>query len=54
VAPNVNHVKAAIMAAFGIADEFFKIRMEQEKLDKMIEGKTKILSGLLEELSIDK
>ncbi|MEF9475228.1 MAG: cell division protein ZapA [Candidatus Mariimomonas ferrooxydans] len=54
VAPNVNHVKAAIMAAFGIADEFFKIRMEQEKLDKMIEGKTKILSGLLEELSIEK
>lgn len=47
VAPNVNHVKAAIMAAFGIADELFKIRMEQEELDKMIEEKTKILSGLL-------
>lgn len=54
VAPNVNHVKAAIMAAFGIGDELFKVRMEQEKLDKMIEGKTKILSGLLEELSIEK
>ncbi len=48
VAPNVNHVKAAIMTAFGIADEFFKLRMEQENLDKMVEEKTKILSGLLE------
>lgn len=48
VAPNINHVKAAIMAAFGIADELFKLRMEQESLDKMIEEKTKILSGLLE------
>ncbi len=46
-APNVNHVKAAIMAAFGIADELFKLRMEQENLDKMIEEKTKILSGFL-------
>ena len=26
-------VKAAIMAAFGIADELFKVRMEQEHLD---------------------
>jgi len=47
-APNVNHVKAAIMAAFGIADELFKLRMEQENLDKMIEEKTNILSSLLE------
>lgn len=48
VAPNINHVKAAIMAAFGIADELFKLRVEQKNLDKMIEEKTKILSGLLE------
>lgn len=48
VAPNVNHVKAAIMAAFGIADELFKLRIEQENVDKMIEEKTKILSKLLE------
>ncbi len=48
VAPNVGHVKAAIMTAFGIADELFKLRTEQENLDKMIEEKTKILSGLLE------
>ncbi|HDZ62655.1 MAG TPA: cell division protein ZapA [Nitrospirae bacterium] len=47
-APNVNHIKAAIMTALGIADEFFKIKMSQEDLDKMIEEKTKILSGLLE------
>lgn len=48
VAPNINHTKAAIMAAFGIADEFFKLRVEQENIDKMIEEKMKILSGLLE------
>ncbi len=47
-APNVNHVKAAIMTSLGIADELFKIKMSQEELDKMIEEKTEILSGLLE------
>lgn len=47
VAPNVNHVKAAIMTALGIADELFKIRMEQEHIDKLIDEKTKLLSGLL-------
>ncbi len=47
-APNVNHVKAAIMTALGIADELFKARAGQEDLDRMIEEKTKMLSGLLE------
>jgi cell division protein ZapA len=47
-APNVNHVKAAIMAAFSIADELFKAKSEQENLDKMIDEKTKILSGYLD------
>lgn len=36
------------MAAFGIADELFKLRIEQENVDKMIDEKTKILSKLLE------
>ena len=48
VAPNTTHVKAAIMAAFGIADEFFKLKIEQENLDRIIVEKTKILSGLVE------
>lgn len=48
-APNVDHVKAAIMAAFGIADELFKLKAEQDALDRLIEEKTKILSGLLDE-----
>ena len=47
VAPNVNHTKATVMAAFGIADELFKLRIERENFDKMIEEKTKILSGFL-------
>jgi len=48
VAPNVNQTKATVMAAFGIADELFKLRMEQENMHRMIEEKTKILSGFLE------
>jgi cell division protein ZapA len=47
VVPNINQTKATVMAAFGIADELFKLRMEQENLDKLIEEKTNILSGLL-------
>jgi cell division protein ZapA len=46
--PNVSHTKAAIMVAFGIADELFKLKAEQETLDRIIEEKTRILSGLLE------
>jgi cell division protein ZapA len=48
-APNANHVKAAIMAAFGIADELFKVRAERESFDRMVEEKTEILSSLLGE-----
>lgn len=48
VAPNVNQTKATVMAAFGIADELFKLRMQQEDLDRMIEEKTRMLSGLID------
>ena len=48
VAPNISQTKATVMAAFGIADELFKLRTEQEDLDRMIEEKTRILSGLLD------
>lgn len=48
VAPNVNQTKASVMAAFGIADELFKLKMEQESMHKMIEEKTEILSGFLD------
>lgn len=47
-APNVNQSKAMIMTLFSIADELFRLRMKQEDLDRMIEEKTKILSGFLE------
>ena len=46
-APNINQTKATVMAAFGIADELFKLRMEQENMYRMIEEKTEILSGFL-------
>lgn len=48
VAPNISQTKATVMAAFGIADELFKLRIEHDDLDRMIEEKTKLLSGLLD------
>ncbi len=47
-APTANHLKVAIMASLNIADELFKLKLERESLDRMIEEKTKILSGLVE------
>lgn len=49
VAPGVSQSKATIMAAFSIADELFRLKMKQEDLDRMIEEKTKILSGFLDQ-----
>lgn len=48
LAPNINQTKATVMAAFGIADELFKLRMEQEQMNRMIEEKTEILSEFLD------
>lgn len=48
VAPNINQSRAMVMTAFGITDELFKLRMELQNLDRLIEEKTKILSGFLE------
>lgn len=48
IVPSITHTKATVMAAFGIADELFKIKMQQENLDKLIDEKTKILSGFLD------
>lgn len=48
VAPNISQSRAMVMTAFGITDELFKLRAELQNLDKMIEEKTKILSGFLE------
>ena len=41
-------MRTTVMAAFGIADELFKIKMQQKNLDKLIDEKTKILSGFLD------
>ncbi|MDH4028005.1 MAG: cell division protein ZapA [Nitrospirota bacterium] len=47
-APNVSQAKASVMAAFGIADELFKLRVQQEDIDRMIEEKTRMLSVLID------
>jgi len=49
VAPSITQSRAMVMTAFGITDELFKLRMELQRLDGMIEEKTKILSNFLEE-----
>jgi hypothetical protein len=36
------------MVAFGIADELYKMKMEKENMDKVLDEKIKMLSGLLE------
>lgn len=48
VAPSINQSRALVMSAFGIADELFKLKAELQQIDKVIEEKTKILSGFLE------
>jgi cell division protein ZapA len=53
IAPNINHAKAAIMVAFGIADELHKLKIKQEDLDRLVDEKTEMLSGLLEQLRLE-
>ena len=47
-APNISPVKASILAALNIADELFKLRNEQEAMDKYIEEKTQKLTALFD------
>jgi cell division protein ZapA len=46
-APNINHVKAAIMVALGIADELYKSKIDKDSLDKILDEKITLLSTLL-------
>ena len=46
--PNINQTKAMIMTLFSITDELFRLKMKQEEIDRVIEEKTRILSGFLE------
>jgi cell division protein ZapA (FtsZ GTPase activity inhibitor) len=41
-------VKALILTALNIADELFRLKNEQEKLAKVIEDKTDVLTALFE------
>lgn len=48
--PSANPLKVSIIASLNIADEFFKLKMERESWDRLIEEKTRLLSGLLDEI----
>lgn len=47
-APNVIPLKASILAALNIADELYRLKIEQDNITKHIEERTKVLSGLFE------
>ena len=46
--PNVMPVKALILTSLNLADEIFRIKNEQEKLTKVIEDKTEVLTSLFD------
>lgn len=46
--PNTMPVKALILTALNIADELFRLKNEQEKLAKVIEDKTDVLTALFD------
>ncbi len=46
--PNITPVKASILAALDIADELFKLRIQQEEDTKHIEEKAATLASLFD------
>jgi cell division protein ZapA len=46
--PNVMPVKALILTSLNIADELFRMKTEQEKVTKVIEDKTEVLTSLFD------
>jgi cell division protein ZapA len=46
--PNVMPVKALILTSLNIADELFRMKTEQEKVTKVIEDKTAVLTSLFD------
>jgi cell division protein ZapA len=48
LSPNITPVKASILAALDITDELFRLKNEQEEMDKYIEEKTKTLTALFD------
>jgi cell division protein ZapA len=46
--PNAMPVKALILTSLNIADELFRMKTEQEKVTKVIEDKTAVLTSLFD------
>ena len=46
--PNVMPVKALILTSLNLADEIFRMKNEQERLTKVIEDKTEVLTSLFD------
>jgi cell division protein ZapA len=46
--PNITPLKALILTTFNIAEELYKLKVEQEDLARHIEQKAEALAGLLD------
>jgi cell division protein ZapA len=45
----VDSLKVAILAALNIADEYFQLKLEQDRIDDLISERTQAIAGLLEQ-----
>ncbi|OGW38153.1 MAG: hypothetical protein A2Y97_01510 [Nitrospirae bacterium RBG_13_39_12] len=48
LSPNITPVKASILTALDIADELFRLKNEQEEMNKYIDEKTRTLTALFD------
>jgi cell division protein ZapA len=46
--PNITPTKALILTIFNMADELFKLKLEQDEITQHLERKAATLSGLLD------
>jgi cell division protein ZapA len=46
--PNITPTKALILTIFSMADELFKLKLEQDEITHHLERKAAMLSGLLD------
>ena len=46
--PTVDSLKLAILAALNIADEYFQLKLEADKIDDLVGERTQAIAGILE------
>ena len=46
--PTVDSLKLAILAALNIADEYFQLKLEADRIDDVVTERTQAIAGILE------